>query len=78
MFGGVGENGRFQAAFGEGTGAFMATKKASAKTGRSGSKRKAAEPGVEVCQVAMRKADVPVDDLVPAHVRASRGDLEPS
>ena len=47
MFGGVGENGRFQAAFGEGTGAFMATKKASAKTGRSGSKRKAAEPGVD-------------------------------
>jgi hypothetical protein len=28
-----------------------------------------AEPGVEVCQVAMRKADVPVEDLVPAHIR---------
>jgi hypothetical protein len=40
--------------------------------------RSQAEPGVEVCQVAMRKADVPVDDLVPAHVRARRGDSEPS
>ena len=38
--------------------------------------RSQAEPGVEVCQVAMRKADVSVDDLVPAHVRASRGQLE--
>lgn len=40
--------------------------------------RSQAEPGVEVCQVAMRKADVPVDDLVPAHVRASRGNLADS
>jgi hypothetical protein len=35
--------------------------------------RSQAEPGVEVCQVAMRKADVSVEDLVPAHVRARRG-----
>jgi len=40
--------------------------------------RSQAEPGVEVCQVAMRKADVAVDDLVPAHVRASRGNLADS
>jgi hypothetical protein len=31
--------------------------------------RSQAEPGVEVCQLAIRKVDVPVDDLVPAHVR---------
>jgi hypothetical protein len=31
--------------------------------------RSQAEPGVEVCQLAIRKGDVPVDDLVPAHVR---------
>jgi len=35
--------------------------------------RSRAEPGVEVCQGTMRKADVSVDDLVPAHVRAGRG-----
>ena len=38
--------------------------------------RSQAEPGVEVCRVAMRKADLSVDDLMPAHVRASRGELE--
>ena len=32
--------------------------------------RSQAESGVEVCQVAMRKADVSVEDLVPAHIRA--------
>jgi hypothetical protein len=37
--------------------------------------RSQAELGVGVCQVAMRKADVAVDDLVPAHVRARRGGL---
>jgi hypothetical protein len=31
--------------------------------------RSQAEPGVEVCQLGIRKVDVPVDDLVPAHVR---------
>jgi hypothetical protein len=31
--------------------------------------RSQAEPGVEVCQVAMRKADVSTEDLVPAHIR---------
>lgn len=33
--------------------------------------RSQAEPGVTVCQVAMRAARVPLDDLVPAHVRAA-------
>ena len=34
--------------------------------------RSQAEPGVKVCQVAIRKADVSVDDLVPAHIRVKR------
>lgn len=34
--------------------------------------RSQAEPGVEVCQVAIRKADVSVDELIPAHIRAKR------
>ena len=33
--------------------------------------RSQAEPGVEVCQVAIRKADVSMDELVPAHIRAN-------
>ena len=32
--------------------------------------RSQAEPGIEVCQVAIRKANLSVDDLVPAHIRA--------
>jgi hypothetical protein len=28
-----------------------------------------AEPGVTVCKVAVRRADLPADDLVPAHLR---------
>ncbi|TWT14823.1 hypothetical protein [Reyranella sp. CPCC 100927] len=32
--------------------------------------RSQAEPGVTVCQVAMRTAAARLDDLVPAHVRA--------
>ncbi len=31
--------------------------------------RSQAEPGVTRCQVAMRRHDAPVDDLLPAHVR---------
>jgi hypothetical protein len=31
-----------------------------------------AEPGVTRCRVAMRPAVLPADDLIPAHVRASR------
>ena len=31
-----------------------------------------AEPGVTVCKVAMRRAGVSVDDLVPAHLRVNR------
>jgi hypothetical protein len=38
--------------------------------------RSQAEPGVEVCQVAIRKADVSVDDLVPAHIRAKRSAVQ--
>jgi len=34
--------------------------------------RSQAEPGVTTCQVAMRRAGAPTDDLVPAHVRARR------
>lgn len=32
--------------------------------------RSQAEPGVKVCQLAIREVDAPIDDLVPAHVRA--------
>jgi hypothetical protein len=32
--------------------------------------RSQAEPGVTVCQVALRRAGAALDDLVPAHVRA--------
>jgi hypothetical protein len=32
--------------------------------------RSQAEPGVEVCQLAIRKVEAPLDDLVPAHLRA--------
>lgn len=31
--------------------------------------RSQSEPGRTYCEVAIRRADVPVDDLVPAHVR---------
>lgn len=34
--------------------------------------RSQAEPGVEVCQVAMRRKGLPVDDLVHAHERVKR------
>ncbi len=35
--------------------------------------RSQAEPGITVCRVALRRADAPLDDLVPAHVRAPSG-----
>lgn len=31
--------------------------------------RSQAEPGVQVCEVALRRMGVPIDDLVPAHER---------
>jgi len=35
--------------------------------------RSQAEPGVEVCQVALRRKGLPIDDLVHAHERVGRG-----
>jgi hypothetical protein len=31
--------------------------------------RSQAEPGVTVCKIAVRRDDLPADDLVPAHLR---------
>ena len=43
---------------------------AAAAGGRFVVLRSQAEPGVAVCEVALRRAGEPVDDVVPAHVRA--------
>jgi hypothetical protein len=39
--------------------------------------RSQAEPGVEVCRIALRRAGADLSDLVPAHVRARPGPAGP-